>query len=162
MKELTADRLRELLDYCPDTGVFTWRVRAAKCVKVGDVAGRFDAYGYWRIQIDGRKHLAHRLAWLYTTGEFPPDQIDHINGDRSDNRIANLRAATDAENKHNRRKPNSNTTSGYLGVSPRYGKFRAQIWLDGKGKHIGSFGSPEEAHAAYLKAKRELHPFGTI
>lgn len=161
MTDLTVERLRELLDYDPDTGLFTWRVRTSKCVTVGAIAGCLDK-GYLRIQIDRRLHLAHRLAWLYITGDWPPAQIDHINGIRDDNRIANLRAATRAENMHNRRKPHSNTTSGYLGVSRYRGKFMAQIKLDGKSKFLGLFDTPEEAHAVYLEAKRRLHPYGTI
>ena len=162
MKELTVERLREVLDYCPDTGVFTWKIRTNSRVKVGDVAGCLDKDGYLRIQIDSRLHFTHRLAWFYVTGEWPPDQIDHINGIRDDNRIANLRAATRSENGQNRRKPQANNTTGYLGVTRHRGKFLAKIRLDGKRKHLGLFNTPEEAHAAYLKVKREIHPFGTI
>lgn len=162
MKELTAERLRELLDYDPDTGVFTRKVRTANNVQVGDVAGALRHNGYIQISIDGRLHLAHRLAWLYVTGESPPSEIDHINGVKNDNRIANLRLATSAENKHNQRKPHADNTTGFLGVTHRRGKFMAQIMVDGKKKFIGDFKNPEEAHAAYLKAKRQFHPFGTI
>lgn len=161
MKELTAERLREVLDYDPDTGVFTRKVRTGN-VKIGDVAGSFNGKGYIRIGIDGRLHRAHRLAWLYVTGEWPKDQIDHINGDRGDNRLANLREVNNAENQHNLRKARADNTTGFLGVSPRYGKFRAYIMVDGKNKHLGCFPTPEAAHAAYLEAKRGLHPFGTL
>ena len=161
MTELTAGRLRELLDYCPDTGVFTWKIRISN-VKVGDVAGCLEKDGYLRIQIDSRLHFTHRLAWFYVTGEWPPDQIDHINGIRDDNRIANLRAATRSENGQNRRKPQANNTTGYLGVTRHRGKFLAKIRLDGKRKHLGLFTTPEEAHVAYLEAKRRLHPFGNL
>lgn len=162
MTDLTVERLRELLDYDPDTGLFTWRVRTRNSVKFGDVAGCFSSTGYWQIQIDGRKHRAHRLAWLYVTGEWPTSDLDHINGIRDDNRIANLRAATRSENGQNQREPQSHNKVGYLGVHSHQGKFRAIIILDGKKKHIGCFPTPEAAHAAYLEAKRRLHPFGTI
>ena len=120
MSDLTAERLREVLDYGPDTGVFTWKIRTNSRVKVGDVAGALRPDGYIQISIDGRLHRAHRLAWLYVTGESPPDQIDHINGVRDDNRIANLRLATSAENKQNLRRAKSRNKTGFLGVcTPR-------------------------------------------
>lgn len=162
MKELTADRLREILAYDPETGVFTWKVRTANCVRVGDVAGSFDDKGYIKIKIDGRMHKAHRLAWLYVHGVWPKSGIDHVNSVRDDNRSANLREATQAENMQNERVSRSNNKTGFLGVAPSYGKFQAQIWVGGKKMHIGTFDTPEEAHAAYLAAKREFHPFGTI
>ena len=161
-QELTAERLRELLDYDPATGVFTRKVRTTNRIKVGDVAGYLRNDGYIRIKIDGRMHLAHRLAWLYVKGESPPDQIDHRNGIKTDNRIANLRLATHIENMHNRRKPHADNKTGFLGVSPSYGMFQARIGVNGKIKHIGTFPTPEEAHAAYVQAKRQLHPFGTL
>ena len=86
-KSLTAERLREVLDYDPDTGVFTRKVRTASSVKVGDVAGSLNGKGYIRIRVDGRLYFAHRLAWLYVHGEWPVDQVDHINGIKNDNRI---------------------------------------------------------------------------
>lgn len=161
MSELTAERLREVLGYDPETGLFRWRVRTSN-VKVGDVAGCMRKDGYLIISINGRLHQAHRLAWLYVNGEWPPAEIDHIDGRRDFNAIANLREATHAENMHNRRKPQANNTTGYLGVSRYCGKFRALITLDRKLKHLGYFDTPEEAHAAYLEAKRRLHPFGMI
>ena len=105
-QELTAERLREVLAYDPDTGVFTWKARTSPFsrVNVGDVAGNLRRDGYIEICVDGRKHQSHRLAWLYVYGEWPADQIDHINGIRTDNRIANLREANNAENHHNLRK----------------------------------------------------------
>ena len=161
-QELTAERLREVLNYDAETGIFTWLARTRNRVAVGDVAGSPDRYGYLRIKIDGRIHSAHRLAWLYVHGEWPKDQLDHINGIRTDNRITNLREATNAENGHNRRKPHSNNTTGYLGVKRDRGRFQALIRLDGKQRYLGLFDTPEAAHAAYLEAKRRLHPFGNL
>ena len=93
MKTLTAARLRELLQYDPETGVFTRLVKTSNGIKVGDVAGTADARGYILIRVDGWLHLAHRLAWLHMTCEWPKGMIDHINGVRDDNRWSNLRRA---------------------------------------------------------------------
>ena len=161
MSELTAERVRELLHYDPETGVFLWRVRYQR-VKIGDVAGCLHPDGYIRITISRRRFYSHRLAWLHVYGEWPTAEVDHINGSRSDNRLANLRAASHSENQHNRRKKQANNRSGFLGVWPYRGKFRASIKFDGKPLHLGTFPTPEEAHAAYVAAKRRLHPFGNL
>lgn len=100
---LTQDRLRELLHYDPDTGVFT-NIKPRHRVKVGDIAGSNSGKGYLQIQIDQKRYSAHRLAWLYTYGRFPEEFIDHINGNPSDNRIVNLREVTQRENLQNRKK----------------------------------------------------------
>jgi hypothetical protein len=101
---LTAERLRELLDYDPETGRFIWRKDhpTAKHIKAGSVAGTKNGRGYWVIGVAGAKYVAHRLAWLYVTGEWPAHLVDHENGDRLDNRFANLREATDSQNNFNR------------------------------------------------------------
>lgn len=163
MKELTVERLREVLAYDQETGLFTRRVRTANCVKVGDVAGSLHRKGYIRINVDGRRYFAHRLAWLYVNGEWPPAEIDHINGVKDDNRIVNLRLATRIENMQNERVSRSNNKAGYLGVFLHScGKFSAKICIDGKNKHLGMFPTPESAHEAYLEAKRQLHHFCTL
>lgn len=160
---ITAARLREVLHYNPITGVFTWRVRTSTCVQVGDVAGGSGSGGYIDIRIDGRKHGAHRLAWLYMTGELPEHEIDHENTCRSDNRWDNLRDATHAQNMQNLRKAPSHNTSGFLGVSEdRRGLWRAQIMVGGRNKSLGYHQTQELAHAAYLEAKARLHPFQTL
>ena len=112
---LTQERLKEVLHYNPLTGNFTWRVKVAQRVKVGDIAGTVNNYGYIRITIDGKLYMAHRLVWLYLYGYFPSKQIDHINHDRADNRLINLRCVTNAENLKNQSKF-SNNTSGVTGV----------------------------------------------
>lgn len=159
---LTAARLRELLHYDPETGVFTWLVSNTKRVRVGGIAGCTSDHGYIRIAIDGVQHRAHRLAWLYMTGEWPAHQIDHINGTRDDNRIKNLRQATDAQNRQNLRKPRSDNRCGMLGVCANRDRWRAVIQVGGKFKHIGTFDTPELAGAAYLAQKSILHPYQTI
>ena len=156
---LTAERLREVLHYDPETGVFTWRVRAGHA-KIGDVAGGYDGRGYRVIGVDGALYRAHRLAWLYTTGAWPADQIDHINGARDDNRFANLREATHRENGQNRTAHPFNT-SGHPGVCWHKAaqKWMAQIRTSQKHRYLGLFSTPEEAAAAYVEAKRRLHTF---
>lgn len=160
---LTQERLKELLYYDPDTGSFYWISARPRCT-VGALAGSLDkTRGYYRVWIDGKNHKGHRLAWLYTYGVFPTHHVDHINGDKSDNRIANLREVTHAENLQNQHRAQKGSRSGVLGVYPRKnGKWRAMIQLDGRTRHLGTFDSIRGASAAYLAAKRELHPFGDI
>lgn len=160
---LTAERLRLLLDYDPSTGEFTRRIAAAKASKVGDKAGGVAPTGYSMISVDGGRYLAHRLAWLYVCGIWPVGEIDHVDGVRLNNRIGNLRDVDRRTNTQNLRKGQGK--SGLLGSSfcAPLGKWRAQIRVPGVGtRHIGVFGSPEAAHAAYVDAKRLLHAGCTI
>lgn len=162
MKEMiTQPRLKELLSYDPDTGVFTWAVNRFRA-RVGMVAGSLHGEGYRKIKLDGIDYLEHRLAWLYVTGAFPQEDTDHINGNRADNRIVNLRDVSRTTNMHNERAPRTNGTSGFLGVSwvSSRKKWRAKITVGSKRKTIGEFSSPEAAHEAYLNAKRVLHADG--
>ena len=161
---LTAARLREVVHYDPETGKFTRKVRLAQRHQVGDDACHPMSNGYLRIAIDSERYLAHRLAWLYVHGEWPKHDIDHINGDRTDNRIANLRVGTHAQNMQNRRRPQAGSRSGLIGASwdTHAGKWRAGVQLNGERIHIGMFDSAEEAHRAYLLEKRRLHVFCTI
>jgi hypothetical protein len=159
MNTVTADRLRYLLTYEPVTGVFIRRVQLGRW-KVGTVAGGVHPDGHRYIKIDGRLYAAHRLAWLYVHGEWPTQQIDHRNGQPDDNRLANLRLATNAENQHNVSSPRANNTSGHLGVTHhRRDGWRARITIAGRRRWLGAFPTAEEASARYLEAKRELHPF---
>lgn len=159
---LTLARLLELLEYFPDTGLFVWRVNRARLAKAGTVAGGLDSYGYIRIRIHGRKYRAHRLAWFYMTGKWPIDEIDHIDGNPSNNRFDNLREAIHRQNRQNLREPTRDNQCGFLGVSKRGNRWRAIIVLDGKHTRLGNFSTPELAHAAYVAAKRRIHPFGTL
>lgn len=155
---LTATRLRELLSYDPETGDFTRLVgRSGPRSRAGDVAGCENGQGYIRIYVDGIGYKAHRLAWLYVYGEMPPE-LDHINGNRSDNRIANLRSVTRAQNKMNCR-TYKNCTSGLKGATfnKRAQKWKAQIQRDGKKVGLGYFETAEAAHEAYAVAANALH-----
>ena len=159
---LTAEQVRELLDYDPETGRFTWRI-APRGHKAGSQAGCIDSYGYVVIRIAGAGHKAHRLAWLIAYGEWPDDQIDHINGDRSDNRIANLRDVSTQINQQNQRRARTNNrSSGLLGVTRKRGRWQAQIETNGKNVFLGCYSTKEDAHSAYLKAKRQRHDGCTI
>jgi hypothetical protein len=160
---LTAARLRELLSYDPETGVFICLVHRGKKKRAGMQDGLADKNGYRAIEIEKRRYRAHRLAWLYMTGEWPTDFIDHINGIKTDNRFCNLRDVTHTVNMQNMRKPTINNSTGYLGVHPGYkGWFKAQINVDGEKLYLGKFKTAEEASEAYLKARRELQPGNTL
>lgn len=159
--KLTADRLRELLDYDPQTGLFTWRRTRAKARK-GAVAGTPCSYGYVKIGIDNEDYRAHRLAWLYCHGEWPSDQIDHIDGDIKNNAINNLRDVSTSVNQQNLRRAKAHSTHGYMGTSKRGEKWAARITTNGVFRHLGVFATAEEAHAAYIEAKRLVHPGCTI
>lgn len=162
MKNLTAERLREALHYDPETGRFIWRFRRNQYVDVGSVAGSDNGNGHIQIRLDGGMYLAHRLAWLYMTGSFPEQEIDHRDGQRDNNAWVNLREVTHRENMQNQRRARSDNHVGLLGVGRMGSKYRARINLDGKVKALGVFNTPEEAHAAYLSAKRIAHPGCTL
>jgi hypothetical protein len=117
--------------------------------------------GYRRIRVLGKLYWAHRLAWLYVHGDWPPDKIDHINGDRKDNRLMNLRAASDSENMQNVGMRSDNTT-GVRGVTRRKSRWIAQITAGGKTHYLGVHETAEEAHRAYVEAKTRLHPFNPV
>ncbi len=160
---LTAEQLKTTLDYDVETGVFTWKIRPSKAVKAGDVAGCVEKrIGYITIGIAGRIYKAHRLAWLYTHGEWPKGLIDHINGNKADNRICNLRDVFADGNSQNVRKPNVRNKSGFMGVIWFQNKWRASMSVNGKSKWLGDYSTPEEAHQVYLEAKRKYHAACTI
>lgn len=162
MTELTAARLRELLHYDDETGVFRWLRPPVKRSRDG-AAGHTDKEGYRRIRLDGGQYFCHRLAWLYVHDRWPSLQIDHRNGDKADNRIVNLREVTNAVNQENLRAARNTSSTGLLGVwVHRNGMFRASIKVNGKTMHLGTYKAADEAHQAYLTAKRQLHQGCTI
>lgn len=160
---LTAARLRELLSYDPATGVFIRLTYRDNGLAVGSQAGHLDD-GYMKVRVDGSRHKCHRLAFLYMTGEWPKEHVDHINGQRADNRWCNLREVSMTGNVQNQRAPRKDNTTGFLGVSwhKKDRKFVACIGAGGKSIHLGNFDDPKVAHEAYLVAKRRLHPSCTI
>jgi hypothetical protein len=146
---INQSELKEIMHYDPGTGIFRWKVTVSRNVKAGSIAGSRRSDGYWRVPYKGKIYSAHRLAWFYVHGVFPPDQVDHINHQRDDNRIANLRLATNTENGRNR-SLSTNNTSGVTGVywEKREGKWRATIKANGKRIHLGCFYNIECAIAA--------------
>lgn len=161
---VSVERLRAMLSYDAITGLFSWIEKPSWGVSVGEVAGFINSAGYRSIRIAGVGYQAHRLAWLHHYGYWPASDLDHINGDKSDNRIANLRDVSRKVNCENQRRPQRNNTSGFLGVSwaKNEKKWKAQISHSGKKRAIGYFSSPEKAHEAYLAVKRELHSGCTL
>jgi hypothetical protein len=156
---LTQERLKEVLEYDPASGNFIWKKRISIRCSVGEIAGKLGPQGYVLIGIDKKQYRAHRLVWLYFFAKFPTEDLDHINGNRADNRLNNLREVSRSVNNQNQRSGKSNNKTGYLGVSihSKSPKFVATIKLNNKTKYLGLFKTPEEAYEVYLKAKRELH-----
>lgn len=168
-RALTRDYVLSYLRYDEQTGQF-WRLKSYQKRFVGRPAGHIGADGYVLITMlipsstrpKSLPVFAHRLAWLIAHGEWPSGEIDHINGDRSDNRLRNLRVASKSQNQQNRR-ARQNSRSGYLGVTERFVfgklKYQADIQADKKRWYLGSFSTAIEAHQAYLEAKSRLHKF---
>lgn len=148
---LTVERLREVLSYDAETGHFS----------IGERPRRD---GYVVVRIDGARYLAHRLAWLYVTGEWPSGLIDHIDRDRANNRITNLRDVSQSVNQQNIVSAKRNSRSGLLGAAlcKQTGRWAARIRIHGVKVHLGRFDTAELAHAAYIAAKRQFHEGNTL
>ena len=159
---LTQERLKELLHYEPETGIFTRLKRTSNRIKIGDVAGGLNGGGYIQIRLFGKLQQAHRLAWLYMTGSMPEHEIDHKNSDKSDNCWSNLRDVTHQQNSHNQRSHHSNNKNNVLGVMKNNAGFAARIRINYVPIHLGTFPTKELAHEAYLIAKRAMHSTCTI
>lgn len=159
---VTQERLMELLSYDPESGKFSWRNDRRNgnvtTVMAGQEAGTAQGNGYRVISVDGKNYPAHRLAWLYMTGSLPPNDIDHVNCVRDDNRFCNLRSATRQQNASNR-KINRNSSSGFKGVrlQKRTGRWEARIRVGYRYEHLGTFETPEDAHAAYCVGAERYH-----
>lgn len=160
---LTAERLRELLDYDRETGVFTWTTEAHSVRRHGQMAGCATGERVL-IGINGRHYFAHRLAVLHVTGEWPHAHVDHKSGEPRNNKWANLRDVPPKLNAENQRRAHKGSVSAYLGVSWRKDrkKWQASIRVNRKPIHLGLFAVESEAGAAYLEAKRRLHEGCTI
>lgn len=154
--------LQEFLLYDPTTGAITWRKSSNRKIKVGRVAGSVAARGHINVRFDGRTYKAHRLAWALHYGVWPSLTIDHKNQVPSDNRIENLRDVPISVNNENRRNPPKNNRVGFLGVTRCRDLFAASIQVAGKRMSLGRFASAEDAHAAYVVAKRQFHEGCTL
>jgi hypothetical protein len=157
----TQSRLKELLDYDPETGIFKWKKERQCRGKAGEVAGNLDKDGYLQIGIDYSHCRAHRLAFIYMTGEQPPLLIDHLDGDGANNRWTNLRAATHRMNCENIRRPRAKTGLP-IGVKRSGRGWLSRIRTRGREVHLGTFDSIADAASAYLEAKRKLHEGCTL
>ena len=152
------EELLQVLKYDPLTGEFTWKLTLNNGVKEGDKAGHKSAAGYITVRYKYRSYYAHRLAWLYMYGEWPTLHVDHINQNKLDNRISNLRLATHSQNMRNTPKRSCNS-SGIKGVHWRkdIGKWGANIRVSGQLRHLGFFASKEEAATVRAKAAKKYH-----
>lgn len=159
--DLTAKRLRELLVYNPETGIFKRRIDAHNGrFKAGEIVGSKDAHGYLTIWIDKTSYKAHRLAWLYAHGKWPDGEIDHKNGLRSDNRLTNLRPANSSQQKWNSKKIWAHNTLGVRGVYRAKDKFVAYITIKQRRKYLGTFATLAEAADARSEAEDKYYgPF---
>lgn len=153
--------LKAALNYDPDTGVLTWKTALKNQIRPGLPADSSNGDGYLRVCFNGKKLYAHRAAWAIHYGVWPDGLIDHIDGDKSNNRIRNLRVVNRRENAQNRTRASRHSKTGLLGVrspSGRSRRFEAVIRFDGKQRSLGYFATAQEAHEAYLSAKSEKHP----
>ena len=149
----------EYLHYDPKSGQLSWSKRPSRSsVSVGDEVGSLDKDGYRRFTIMGKQYIGARIVWLMFNKKFPSGQIDHINNDRLDNRIENLRDVTPQQNSFNRRRKVCNS-SGYKGVTfhKRDKKWQATIEYNGKTRFLGYFSKPEDAHKAYCNAAEKAY-----
>lgn len=161
---LSAVQARELLAYDPETGLFTWKMTRSIRVRQGSPAGHCRPDGYSWVCVNRGQYASHRIAWLIHYGDWPVGELDHINGQRSDNRIANLRIVSRKQNQNNQRRAQRGNRLGVLGVrwDSRWHKYVARISHNYRPIHLGGFDTIEEAYNAYLKAKRELHEGNTL
>jgi len=161
---ISAEQVREWYDYSPDSGLFTRRVQRKSRPSGSVLAGTLN-HGYLRIMVAGRSYSLHRLAFLWMTGHWPSADIDHIDGDRTNNRWSNLRDVDRSTNLQNMRIAKShNKSTGILGayLHKKTGRYTSRIRSCGRNVHLGMFDTPQEAHAAYVAAKRQLHEGGML
>ena len=158
MEKLTKAQVCAILDYEPETGIFRWKERRTRnhYIQAGKIAGFNTTWGYYGLRINERQYMAHRVAWLVMTGEWPPVgfEIDHIDLNKRNNAWTNLRLATTSQNHANTK---TYSRSGFKGVRRRGSKYTAEIVFHRKSIYLGTFLTPEEAHAAYMKVARKLH-----
>lgn len=158
-KQFNIEQAKKHIVYDPKTGLVKWVDNKKNRKIVGWFCGYDHGNGYKQISVFGSRIFVHRLAWAFVYGEHPNGIIDHINGNRSDNRIGNLRCVSDLENNQNIVKPTKASKTGVRGVhfSSRRNRWIAQITVNGKNSHLGCFMNLEEAKQAYMKAKKQFH-----
>jgi hypothetical protein len=162
-REAFEARLRALIGYDSEAGRLYWAAKPNRNILVGQQIGRPNSWGHWAFRFMGKTLMVHRVAWFISHGEWPRHQIDHIDGDKGNNRIGNLRDVPQTLNMQNLTKAHRSNKSGFIGVhrvkNQRLTKpWKASIKANGRNISIGHFDSPEEAHAAYLQVKMKLHP----
>ena len=157
---LTQDRVKQLLIYDPDTGVFRWRIYRSGNAGPGQITGSLNTTGYIQIKLNAIKYSAHRLAWLYVNGAWPDFDLDHINRNRQDNRISNLRQATRSQNCQNQT-ARADNVSGVKGVHwcNRKQKWVVQVSVNGKRKHLGAFAHLNDAQVVRTAAEKQYYSF---
>jgi len=153
---MSVDVIKDLLSYDQQSGNLYWTDKQRIALR-GKVAGSIDAYGYLQLSVKRKRYKAHRVAWLLTYGSWPNGEIDHIDGDKLNNRITNLRDVSSQTNAWNRNLAQKNNSTGYRGVTKHRNKFMADIKVCGKKIYLGLFDTPELAHQAYLQAKTKHH-----
>ncbi len=156
---ISAKRVRELFDYEPHSGHLLWRKPTNKRFRPGSIVGSPTKNGYLRTSVDDVDCYVHRLIWLHQTGAWPKADVDHVNGDRRDNRWENLRAATRAQNQENQAKAKAHNQTGLLGAHKHRKRFASEIKIEGVRVRLGLFDTAEAAHQAYLAAKAKGHAF---
>lgn len=159
---ISAREALELFSYDAATGMVTRKVKRGGRALAGAQVGSDDMHGYKTVRINRRSYKLHRLIWLMTHGVWPAGDVDHINGQRSDNRLCNLRDVPRRINLQNQSKAPNNKSTGVLGVYRDGLRFYARISIGNKSRHLGTFDTVADASAAYLQAKRELHVGCTI
>lgn len=156
MKKITQDYLHQVFDYVD--GHLIWKMKVGPRVKVGEKCGHLRKDGYVQIIFQRKVYSAHRLIWFYVYGVWPKEEVDHIDGNKSNNKIENLRDVTKSQNQQNRKKTKSNT-SGWKGVflDVRNNKWYGKITVNKKKQYLGYFATAHEAHLAYCEAAKKLH-----
>lgn len=161
-QHFSVEYLASLFAYDPETGALSYRSPPSNFLQPGAKAGSVNRLGWCVVMVQRKALKVHRVAWALHCGIWPTQPIDHINGNRADNRIANLRLATPKLNAQNKRRATKANKCGVLGACMEGKTFRARIKVDGRNLTIGRFNTAEEAHVAYVEAKRRLHEGCTL